>query len=333
MKVSIKQISEITGFSPATVSNALNYKRGVNAETSARIFKAARDLGYYDDSRISKVKFVMFKKTGVIVENNPFFPLLIAGVEQEARASGMEMIMCNLDKRDSSYVEQVKWLQNDKASVIVLLGTEMQDEDIDVVRGISNPFVTVDYWKEDMSFNSIVINNEDSTRMATEYLIAKGHREIGYLKGNFRITPFRGREEGYRSALHRAGIPLNEEYQVTLSITIDGAYEDMKRYLRTNPKLPTAFFADDDMIAHGAMKAITECGLRIPEDVSIIGFDDVAFSAVSSPALTTVRVPKQELGRVAVRRLMQMMQDGGGSNLKIAVGTQFIERDSVREIG
>lgn len=332
MKVSIKKISEITGFSPATVSNALNYKKGVNAETSAKILKTAQDLGYFEENRITKVKFVMFKRSGKVVEDTPFFPLMIAGVEQECRACGMEMIMCNLDKRDSNYEEQVKWLQNDKASVVILLGTELMDEDMDLIRGMTSPFVVIDYWKEDMSFNAILINNADSARMATEYLIGKGHREIGYLRGNMRIKPFRSRYVGYQTALSKAQIPLKKEYTVTLSTDMDGAHEDMKRYLASNPNLPTAFFADNDMIALGAVKAMTECGVRIPQDVSIIGFDDLSFSSIATPSLTTLRVPKQEMGRIAVRRLRDMIKDNDDVKLKMQVCTQFIERESVRRL-
>lgn len=333
MKVSIKQISEITGFSPATVSNALNYKKGVNADTSAKILKAAQDLGYFDENKIRKVKFVMFKRNGVIVEETPFFPLMIAGAEQECRACGMEMVMCHLDKRESNYEEQVRWLQNDKASVVILLGTELMDEDLELIRGMMKPFVVIDYWKEDMTFNAVLINNADSARMATEYLIGKGHRQIGYLQGSMRIKPFRSRRVGYQTALHKAHLPLEEEFVITLTADMDGAYQDMKHFLKRNPKLPTAFFADNDMIALGAMKAMREFGIRIPEDVSVVGFDDLSFSSIFSPSLTTLRVPKQEIGRFAVRRLREIMQEPNSPNLKIQVCTQFIERESVRSIG
>lgn len=332
MKVSIKKISEMTGFSPATVSNALNYKRGVNAETSAKILKVAQDLGYFEENRITKVKFVMFKRTGTVVEDTPFFPLMISGVEQECRACGMEMIMCNLDKRDPNYEDQARWLQNDKASVVILLGTELMDEDLDLIRGMTSPFVVIDYWKEDMSFDAVLINNADSARMATEYLIGKGHREIGYLQGSLRIKPFRSRASGYHTALRKAQLPLRKEYVVTLSPDMDGAYLDMKKHLAGKPNLPTAFFADNDMIALGAMKAMWECGIRIPDDISVIGFDDLSFSSIATPPLTTLRVPKQEMGRVAVRRLRELMRERDGTKLKIQACTQFIERESVRAL-
>lgn len=332
MKVSVKKISEVTGFSPATVSNALNYKKGVNAETSAKIFKAAQDLGYYEENRIRKVKFVMFKRDGSIVEDSPFFIQMISGVEQECRACGMEMQLCNLDKRDPAYKEQAKWIMNDKASAVILLGTEMMDADIDLIRGMTCPFVVIDYWKEDMSFDAMLINNADSARLATEYLISNGHKEIGYLQGKFRIKPFRSRSAGYQTALQKAGIPLNKEYIYTMSTTMDGAYEDMKRYLSRKCKLPTAFFADNDMIALGAMKAMVEFGLRIPEDISIVGFDDLTFSSISYPPLTTLRVPKQEMGRAVVRRLRDMLKDNDGTKIKMQMCTQFIERRSVRKL-
>ena len=332
MKVSMKKISEITGFSTATVSNALNYKKGVNAETSAKIIRVAQDLGYYGENHIRKVKFVMFKSDGSVVEDSPFFIQLLSGVEEECRANGMEMQVCDLDKRDSGYKDRAKWIMNDKASAVILLGTEMMDSDVELIRGMTCPFVVIDYWKEDMSFDTILINNVDSACMATEYLIANGHRKIGYLQGKNRIKPFRSRSAGYRAALQKCGITLNKEYVFSLSTTIDGAYNDMKRFLAKKEKMPTAFFADNDMIALGAMKAMTEFGIKIPEDVSIVGFDDLAFSAASYPPLTTLRVPKQEMGKVIVRRLRDVIQDKDGVNVKMQVCAQFVERKSVRKI-
>lgn len=331
MKVSMKTISEATGFSTATVSNALNHKQGVNAQTAEKVFEAARRLGYFTENKVSKIKFVIYKKNGLIVEDTPFFQIMTAGAEAECRSHGMEMVLCNLDRRDLNFAEQLRWIQNDKSAAVILLGTEMMDEDTDLIRGLSVPFIVIDYWNADMSYNSLLINNVDAARLATEYLIHKGHREIGYLRGDYRICPFLNRASGYRSALRRANIPLREEYIFTLQPTIDGARTDMKRHLAAGRKLPTAFFADNDMIALGAMKAMTDHGIRIPEDVSIIGFDDLPFSSVSAPPLTTLRVPKQEMGRAAVRRIMELLQTGEDLCIKQQVLTTFIERESVME--
>lgn len=331
MKVNMKQISEITGVSTATVSNALNYKRGVNADTAARVLKVAQELGYFDEIRITKLKFVTFKRNGSVVEDTPFFPLMLTGIEQECRENGMDMVMSTLDMRDDDYEGQVRNLLNDKSSAIVMLGTEMIAEDVQLLRRIKSPFIVVDYWNGDMSFDSVQINNEDSVRYATRYLIRKGHTEIGYLKGDFRITPFKDRGVGYRSAMRGAGLPIREEYTLMVGTTIDTACAKMKEHLDRGVKLPTAFIADNDLIALGAMKAMTERGIRIPEDVSIIGFDDLPFAAVASTPLTTLYVPKQEMGKIVARRLREIIK-GTAATAKIQVSTTFVERDSVRTL-
>lgn len=331
MKVSIKKISEITGFSTATVSNTLNHKKGVNAETSAKIWKTAQELGYCVETRICKIKFVTFKRDGSIIDGNPFFPMVILGAEEECRACGMEMIMYNLDIQNSNYAEQLNWIQNDKEAAVILLGTELLDEDLDIILGMKVPFLVIDYWKEGISFDAILINNADSVCVAIDYLINKGHREIGYLQGSLRIKPFRSRTAGFYDAMQNAQLPVAQEHVVTLRTDIDGAYEDMKTYLAQSPHLPTAFFADNDMIALGAMKALDEYGIRIPEEVSIIGFDDLPYSSISVPPLTTLSVPKQEMGRAAVRRIMDMIQSGDTMHMKMQACTQFIERGSVAD--
>lgn len=331
MKVNMKQISELTGVSTATVSNALNFKRGVNADTAARILRVAKELGYLDESRITRVKFVTFKRNGSVVEDTPFFPLILTGIEHACRENGMDMVMSSLDMRDGDYSEQIRSLLNDKSSAIALLGTEMMAEDIGILRSITNPFVVIDYWNGDMSFDSVQINNEDSALHATRYLIRKGHTSIGYLRGNFRITPFKDRGKGYRSAMRHAGIPIVEEYTLEVGTTIDSACAGMKEHLKRGVKLPTAFIADNDLIALGAMKAMTERGIRIPEDVSIIGFDDLPYAAVASTPLTTVHVPKQEMGRIVAGRLMELIK-GKTAPVKIQVGTSFVERSSVQTL-
>jgi LacI family transcriptional regulator len=332
MKVSIRQISELTGFSPATISNALNHKKGVNKETATEVFRVAKELGYIDGEKITKIKFVIYKKNGSIIEETPFFTLLIDGFEKECGANGYEMVICNLDSRANDYEEQVKWLINDTSSAVVLLGSELMEEDLKIFKSIKCPFLLFDYWCSSMEFDSVLINNADSARMATEYLVGKGHKEIGYLRGKYRIKAFRSRHVGYSVALNRNGLKLNSEYTITIGTNMNEAYLDMLAYLKNKPKLPTAFFADNDMVALGVMKALTESGYKIPEDISIIGFDDIPFSEIVSPRLTTIRVPKKEMGQTAARRIIELIKKPLSAKLKIQICTTFIERDSVKEI-
>jgi len=332
MKISIRSISKITGFSPATVSNALNRKKGVNKETSEEIFRIANELGYSNESKISRIKLVIYKRNGSIIDNSPFFTNLLEGVETECREFGYEMMVCNLDRRSDSYEQRLDELLNDKTTAVIMLGTEALDEDFERYKDAKCPLVILDSWCTSMDFNGILINNSDSAKNAVNYLIKKGHREIGYLKGKFRIKAFSARGNGYSRALYKNGIAINEQYIVSLNTTMDGAYKDMLNYLDQKPKLPTAFFADNDMIALGVMKALIEKGYRIPEDISLIGFDDLSSCEISTPRLTTIKVFKQEMGQLAVRRLLDVIRDGNGIKSKIQICTEFIERDSVKDL-
>lgn len=332
MKAGIKQISDITGYSPATVSNALNHKKGVNQKTSDEIFRVAREIGYIDNNMISKIKLVIYKKNGLIIDDTPFFGFLINGIEQECREFGYELVIGNLDSRLPDYQEKARQMVNEPGSAIILLGTELSPEDLKLYRNSQCPLLLLDYWSFDMDFNGVMINNADSARKAVNYLFANGHNSIGYLKGKFRILGFEQRQSGYHSALRENGLQLRPEYVIELSTTMNDAYKDMLSCLERKPVLPTAFFADNDMIALGAIKALQEKNYRIPEDISIIGFDDLPFCEISSPRLTSLRVPKQEMGRLTVRKLIDMVKRGDDVLTKIQVCTEFIERDSVKKL-
>lgn len=332
MKPNIRTISKITGYSPATVSNALNRKKGVNRETSDEIFRVANEIGYSNDTKISRIRFVIYKRNGSIIDNSPFFNNLLEGVEIECREFGYELIISNLDRRSDFYGQRLDEILSDRTTAVIMLGTEAMDEDFESFRKASCPMVILDSWSTSMDFNGILINNADSAKNAVEYLIKRGHKDIGYLKGKFRIKAFNARGAGYSRALYKNGISMNDQYIIPLGTTMDGAYRDMLQYLNQRPKLPTAFFADNDMIALGAMKALIEKGYRIPEDISLIGFDDLDACEISTPRLTTIRVFKQEMGQLAVRRLRDVIRDSNGIKSKIQICTEFIERDSVRDM-
>ena len=332
MKVNMKQISELTGFSQATISNALNKKRGVNADTAARILSVARELGYLEKESVQKVKFITFFKEGVIADA-PFFPPIIAAAEKECRIQGMEMILLNIDKRSADYEEVIDQLREDKSSAVILLGTEMTAEDIDVIRAITTPLVVIDYWNKAEDFDAVLINNTDSAQMAAEYLLKMGHRKIGYLRSKFRYVPFQERELGFRRALAEAELTLPDGMIFDADLGPDSHFEDeLREYIRTLHEFPMAFFADDDTIALAAMKVILDCGLRIPEDISLLGFDDILTAAYMNPSLTTVSVPKQEIGRAATQRLFDIIRNGSEVKYKIHICTSLVERESVLKL-
>ena len=333
MKVSIRDLSKMTGFSPATVSNALNHKKGVNKETAEEIFRVARETGYLSVNAVTKIRLLIFKKNGLIIDDTPFFQSLIEGFEEECHRLGYEMVISRADQREPDYLNQVQEILREQGAAVVVLATEMMDGDLEPFRNPPCPLVILDHWSESMELNAVLINNADAARMITEHVLDYGHTEVGYLRGSFRIKGFRSRFVGFQTALKKRRLPYREEYTVTLGTSMNDAYQDMLQYLKKNPKLPTAFFADNDMIALGAMKALQERGYRIPEDVSIVGFDDLSFSAISSPALTTLRVPNKEMGKIAVRRLVELVEGIGTDTVtKTQVCPSIIYRDTVKKM-
>ena len=262
MKVSIRDLSKITGFSPATISNALNHKKGVNRETAEEIFRVARETGYLSANAVTKIRLLIFKKNGQIIEDTPFFQSLIEGFEEECHRLGYEMVISRADQREADYENQVREILHEQGAAVVVLATEMMDGDLEPYRNAPCPLILLDHWSESMEFNAVLINNADAARMITEHLLNYGHKEIGYLKGSFRIKGFRSRYVGFLTALRKKKIPYREEFTVTLGTSLNDAYQDMLKYLEKNPVLPTAYFADNDMIALGAMKALQEKGYR-----------------------------------------------------------------------
>lgn len=333
MKVSIKQISQMTGFSQATVSNALNRKKGVNEETSRKIFKVAEELGYQTEKTITKIKFVTYRKNGRIIDDSLIFPAMIEGVERQAKELGYETAFSHLNYEDDAFQERLKEVLEDTNSLMILLGTEMMEEDYQPFMDYKGYMIVLDGWCEEMAFDGVLINNTDAACNAVEYLIENGHRRIGYLRGDYRIKAFQYREYGYYRTLGRHGLAEAPEYVVALGTTLETAYEGMKAYLEEAPALPTAYFADNDVIALGAMRALEEKGIKIPNQVSIVGFDDIRFGSVSTPGLTTIHVHKQEMGEVAVRRALDHIRYSRRQvKMKIQVGTDFLVRGSVRNL-
>ncbi len=332
MKVNIRKISEDTGFSMSTVSNALNRKKGVNKETAEKILKAAQKLGYRTEEEITKIRFVIFRRNGLIIDESFFHPAVIEGVEHQAKLMGYEMVFSYVDISDPDYQEQLADILADMQSAVILLGTEMLEEDYEPYANAKNRIVLLDGRSEEYAFDSVLINDTEAAAQAVEYLIQKGHTRIGYLCGESRIQAFRSREKGYYQVMNQHGYPVLPEYIATLGTRIETAYQKMKEYLGRTKELPTAFFADNDVIAIGSMQAIKECGYQIPQDISVIGFDDIAYGIVSDPPLSTVHVYKQELGARAVRELLSAEGKNSEAKVKIQVCAEFVERGSVKEI-
>ena len=193
----------------------------------------------------------------------------------------------------------------------------------------SMPLVMVDNYFEDLCFDTVLMDNEDSVVKAVNFLIENGHRDIGYLQGDTRIRNFVSRGRGYRRALLDNGITPDDDWVFSVNPSVMGAFDGINRYIEAGRKMPTAFFADNDMIALGAMQALQKNGFSIPEDISIIGFDDITLGEAFSPGLTTVSVDIPAMGRLAVRRLVEQIQNRDDAHSCTRLYNNLVVRGSV----
>jgi len=335
MKPTLKHIAEATGVSLATASNALNNRKGVSEEVRSQVLRTAMELGYVKLPAAGRSLFrlIVFKRHGMVVGDTPFFSALIEGLERQSRSMGYDLAVSHTSASEADRKECAELMQTDHAEGFIVLATEMLPEDLDVLNRARSPVVLLDSRFRDCPFDSVLINNTDAAYRATRHLVELGHSKIGYLHSSVYINNFRDRESGYLQALCAAGLAPDPAYRYTLEPTLEGAYRDMCAALDQggaplrDGALPTAFFADNDIIAYGAMKALQERGILLPDELSIVGVDDMPFCEMTHPRLTTVRVPKQEIGGLAVRRLVEKIQ-GDATVLTIETGTELIRRES-----
>ncbi len=335
--VTIKDIAEQLGVSPATVSLALNGRHGVNEETRLSVLNLANELGYRGTASKKSTKstsgqgtinFLIYRKSGRILTNTQFFTRLVEAVEKAARAHRCQLTItyCEGQEQLSSCIAEAAASQ---AIGILMLGTEMEQDDLPIVESTALPIVVLDNELSGSTLDMVSIHNLDGVWRAVAYLHAQGFDDIGYLRGSVPITNFEMRYMGYAYALHHFGGELDNAKVYELSPTLEDAQKDMQALLEQGEKVPRALLADNDLIALGAMRAMKEKGLRIPEDVAIIGFDNIPLAEYARPSLCSIEVSCEDLGRRAVETLLWRIQNPKATPQNIATGTKLVIRESV----
>lgn len=336
MSISAKELAQKINVSPATISMVLNHKPGISPETRDKVLNAARKYGYDLSKYLSyteetkNICFIIYKKNGLVVADTPFFSALTEGISNTCKINGLSLNILYLYGH-LPVEPQIKELFEKEYHGALLLATEMTKEDFQPFTQLPFPIVVLDCYYEGMAFDTTLINNIQGSYAATSHLIHKGFKQIGYLKSSFRIANFDERADGYFKALRLHHIKKNLNYVLELSPSMEGAYLDMKELLNQNIPLAEAYFADNDLIAAGAMRAFLEFGIRIPEDVSVIGFDDIPLCSFLTPPLSTMRVDKSDFGSLAVNQLLNRIGNPSQSLIKTELSTSLISRDSVKQ--
>lgn len=334
MGISAKELANIIQVSPATISMVFNNKPGISEATKEMVFQAALKYGYsakkMSGNRASQgvIHLVNYRKHGKIASNTAFFSQLTEGISKECSLHNHALhVSYFYESQDTE--AQIAALKEVDCIGILLLATEMDEADFHYFDSFSIPIVVLDCYYDDLDYDCVVINNIQGAFHATGYLLHCGHKSVGYLHSNIDISNFCERADGYYKALRANGYSSAQAIVHRLSPTSAEGYEDMSRILSTREQLADAYFADNDIIAAAAMRAFQEHGYKIPEDISIIGFDDMPLCDMMSPPLSTMKVRKRELGATAVHRLMERILHPDLARLKMCMSTQLISRDSV----
>lgn len=333
MSITAKELAQKLDISAAAVSMALNDKPGVSNETRKKIKNAAEKYGY-DFSRIKEreiknghILFIMYMKNGAIVTDNQFFDEVYDGVKNACNELGYKI------KKNYIYDIEINRSLLDSIRFsdcigLIILGTEISASELSQFRELNIPLVLLDNYIESIPCDCVLINNIQGAYNATKHLINKAKTQPGYLSSSYSINNFLERSDGFYKAIYSSGMSTHQSIVHKLTPSIDGAYKDMKNLLDKGEVLATCYFADNDLIAAGAMKALQEYGHRIPDEIKIVGFDNLPLSRVLTPTLTTINVPKKEMGAEAVHRLSFRLKNNRATYTKTEMATEIIDRYS-----
>lgn len=333
--MTIREIATIAGVSPATVSLVINNKKGVSTETRRRIQSVMEECGYIPAPTKKKIErfrlmVIKFRAHGIALEENQgFIASIIDRIESECRRFAFDLIMCNCEAKTAE--NTIRELMENRPDGVILIGTELCRSDYDLFKLFTVPVVVLDNNILLENVDSVVMANKELTAKLVHYLYDLGHREIGYFKFTQPVNNCDERYEGYLEELERLGLKAPEP--VFLKPTVDGAFEDMKRLIKTGAYIPHgAVVADNDSVAIGAIKAIREAGYSIPDDISIVGFDDIPFSAVTMPALTTMRISRSQMGTLAVDIIRKRIKYPEWPGMHMLIGGKLVVRNSTRPV-
>jgi LacI family transcriptional regulator len=282
-------------------------------------------------------------KHGHIVNerHNAFITEYLEGIETGAKKREYKLEVSFYNKvpvEDIIEAEKRAAGQNETAADgFIVLGTELNAHELNFFTSLPKPIVFIDTWFPLAIFDCIDMDNDDGVFQSIRYLYDCGHRSIGLVKSNYDTRNFKMREEAFKESMEYFSLPVQDKFIVSVDPTVDKAAENMDQFLsknkKTPPVLPTAFFCMNDIIAYGCMKALRDHNIRIPEDVSIIGFDDLPSSNITDPPLTTIRVSTHQIGERALERLSDKINGLAHANPeKILVAGKIIPRGSVRNL-
>jgi DNA-binding LacI/PurR family transcriptional regulator len=333
MPVTIKDVARESGVNTSTVSRALNNGYGVNHKTRKHVLEVATRLNYRTNQVARGLVTGLSQTIGLVVSDirNPFFAEVARGAEDAAHSAGRDLILCNSDLTAEKQMGYFNSLLAKRVDGIVMNSVSaLSHAQQDQLWAAGVPIVLLNRSSVYRRFSSVLGDNLEGGEIAGKYLIDLGHTRVGHITGPRGHGNLTDRAKGFLKAFHDKGLP--EPHVLYGEHTFAGGYESANQLLGRDREI-TAIFAGNDVLAFGCIRAAIEKGIRIPDDLSIIGFDNVEISQLTHPPLTTIDQPKYEIGKAAIEMLLNMMAKGDNREPEHRViGVRLIERQSCRRI-
>ncbi|AKL94072.1 transcriptional regulator, LacI family [Clostridium aceticum] len=328
MKFNIKDVARKAGVSISTVSRVVNNSKAVRPKTRDKVMQAIEELGYKPNAIARSLKVKNTKTIGIMIPDisNQFFPEVVRGVEDVANMYEYNIFLCNTDLDQEKEVQYFDVLEEKQVDGIIFMGNIIAEDLGKRFKTSEIPTVLIGTDYEDLP--SITIDNIQAGKDVVKYLLKKGHEKIAMITGKaYDSGNGMARKQGYAEALEQAGLKYNEAFVVEGGYRFKSGYEGAKKLLKLKDR-PTAIFVGSDEMAIGAMRAALEEDIAIPEELAIVGFDNIDMAGKVYPSLSTIAQPMYEMGAIGMRVLTKILHDEVLDNKKVVLNHSFVERES-----
>lgn len=330
----IRDVATRAGVSVTTVSHVLNATRRVLPETEARVREAVDALGYRTNAVARSMRHGQTYTVGIVQPDiaNPFFADLTRALEDVMFANGYSAIICNTDRDPTKEARYLDVLMSKQVDGLILISAGDSPDHLRAVTLGGPPTVLVDRDFEELGMSTVMVDDFDGGYQAGHHLLGLGHRAMSVIGGPDRLRPSARRLDGFRVALAEAGVDLPPEAIVQGDFRAVSGYRAMRGLLNSENAVQ-AVFAENDLMALGAIRAVHDAGLRVPRDVSVMGFDDIAVCQSLSPMLTTIRQPIDAIAATTHRLLFDRMRDAEVAPERVMLPVELVVRDSCASPG
>lgn len=328
----IKDVSELAGVSQATVSRVINGTSRVSHDKKLKVEKAIKELGYRPNSIAQALAFSRTGSVGIMVPElgGPFYSGILHSVEEQLRRFGYHVVVSAGSLSESSQRESIEFLLSRRVDALIMHAQQLSDDYLIALEDSGIPIVLLNRFIPEMSDSCITIDNELGGKIATQYLLKLGHKHIACITGPLDKADARGRLQGYRNALIDAGLHYDEVLVSEAGFTEESGASAMQKILRRKCKF-TAVFASNDHMALGACEVLTDEGYSVPDEISLIGFDDIIFARYLTPKLTTMNFPIEQMSLEAVQLIIQKLgKNKCDVNFKLL--PSLVVRNSVKDL-